>query len=130
MIKCTTVWLHWWTQTRKILSIESAKRRFDRRADADNSFFHTRTPESNPKVTAKEQPRPARRRWTARMLSTIKVHPFHRRRCRIQHLCPIRAKRLVLLHLTLKTRNSPGLDVSFIEKPLAVLPIRVSDFYL
>jgi hypothetical protein len=124
------VWLHSWTQTRKILSIESAKGRFDGRADADNSFFHTRTQESNPKVTAKEQPRPARRRWTARMPSTVKVHPFRRRHCRIQQLRAIRAKRLVLLHLTLKTRNSPRLDVGFIEKPLAVLPIRVSDFYL
>jgi len=98
------------------LGIESTKRRFDGLANADNSFFDAWTQERNPKATAKEQPRPARRRWTARMRRTVKVHPFHRRRCRIKDMRPIRTNPFVLLHITLKTHTSPRLDVGFMEK--------------
>lgn len=49
------------TQSGQILRIKSAKRGFDGLRDPDNSFFHARTQERNPKVTAKEQLLPARR---------------------------------------------------------------------
>jgi hypothetical protein len=47
-------------QTSKILSIESAKGRVDSLSNPDNSFFHVRTQERDPKMTAKEQSRSAR----------------------------------------------------------------------
>jgi len=74
------------TQAGRILRIKSAKRGFDGLPDADNSFFHARTQERNPKVTAKEQLRPARRRGTARMRLAVKFHPFHRYDGRIKGL--------------------------------------------
>jgi hypothetical protein len=98
------------------LRIEGTKRRFDGLADADNSFFDAWTQERNPKATAKEQPRPARRRGTARMRSTVKVHPFHRRHRWIKDIPSIGIKPFSLVHPTLKTRSSPRLDVGFMEK--------------
>jgi len=68
-----------WTQTSEILRVESAKRGFDRLADADDSFFHAWTKKRDPKVAAKEQPRPARRRGTTRMRRAVKFHSLHRR---------------------------------------------------
>jgi hypothetical protein len=101
------------------LGIKSTKRRFDRWADANDSFFHAWTKERDPKMTAKEQPRPTRGRGTARMRSTVKVHPFHRRRCWIKDRRPIRTKPILLLHLTIKTRHSPRLDVGFMKEARA-----------
>jgi hypothetical protein len=71
-------------QTSEILRVESAKRGFDRWTDADNPFFDARTEKRYPKMTAQKQLGPARGRGTARMRCTIKLHPFHRRRGRIQ----------------------------------------------
>jgi hypothetical protein len=81
------------------LGIKSTKGCFDSLADPDNSFFYARTQERNPKATAKEQLRLARRRRTARMSGAVKFHSFHRRPCRIEVIHPIRAKLFVLLHL-------------------------------
>ncbi len=78
-----------WTQSGQILGIKGAKRGVDRLPEADNSFFHARTQERNPKLTAKEQLRPARRRGTPRMRRAITFHPFHRYRCWIKDLLPI-----------------------------------------
>src|SRR5207237_6175517 len=78
-----------WTQSGQILGIKGAKRGVDRLPEADNSFFHARTQERNPKLTAKEQLRPARRRGTPRMRRAITFHPFERYRCWIKDLLPI-----------------------------------------
>jgi hypothetical protein len=102
-------------QTRKILGVKSAKRRFDRWTDADNSFFDARTQERNPKVTAKEQSRPARRRRTAGICRAVKLQPFHCRHRWIENIVRI-CSAPVLFHFTIKTRNSPSLDVSFTQK--------------
>src|SRR5260370_5967706 len=75
-----------WTQSGQILGIEGAKRSVDRLPEADNSFFHARTQERNPKLAAKEQLRPARRRGTPRMRRAITFHPFHRYRYWIKDL--------------------------------------------
>src|SRR5437667_12350706 len=75
-----------WTQSGQILGIKGAKRGVDRLPEADNSFFHARTQERNPKLTAKEQLRPARRRGTPRMRRAITFHPFYRYRCWIKDL--------------------------------------------
>ena len=66
------------TQSGEILRIKGAKRGVDRVSDADNSFFDGRTQERNPKLTAKEQLRPTRRRGTARMRRAVTFHPFYR----------------------------------------------------
>src|ERR1700736_2299582 len=107
--------MRWWAQTGQILSVKSAKRCFNSLADPDNSFFHTRTQERNPKVTAKEQSRPPPRRRTARVGGAVQLRSLHRRHCRIEDIRSIRAKSVVLLHLTLRTRGSPCVDVSFTE---------------
>jgi hypothetical protein len=98
------------------LGVKSVKRRFDRWTDADNSFFDARTQERDPKMTAKKQTRPARGRGTSRMRCAIKFHSFHFRRRRIENMAPFRPKPVDRLHLTLKTRNSPWMDVSFMGK--------------
>jgi hypothetical protein len=103
------------TQTSVILGIESTKRCFDSWTDPDNSFFHAWAHQCDPKMTAKDQLRPAPRRRTARVRGTVPLHPFHRRRRRIEDLRPIRARSIVLLHLTPETRRSPFMDVSFME---------------
>jgi hypothetical protein len=97
------------------LGIESTKGRFDSLADPDNSFFYARAQQRNPQAAAKEHSRPARRRRAARVRSTVKFHSFHGRHCRIEDIRPIRSELVVLLHLTLRTRNSSCVDVSFME---------------
>src|SRR4029077_14876693 len=84
IVKTSTQAMGGRTQAGRILRIKSAKRGFDGLPDADNSSFHARTQERNPKVTAKEQLRPARRRGTARMRLAVKFHPFHRYHGRIK----------------------------------------------
>jgi hypothetical protein len=125
------------------LGIEGAKRGFDSLSDADNSFFHARTKERNPKMTAKEQLRPARRRGTARVRRAVTFHPFHRYHYWIKDLLLSWTKPVVLFHPTLKTRTYPRLDVGFMEKAsagwcrisrfgwqLPSMSLRVSDFHL
>lgn len=86
IVKTSAQAVGWRTQSGQILRIEGAKRGFDGLADPDNSFFHARTQERNPKVTAKEQLRPTRRRGTARMRRAVTFHPFHRYHCWIKDL--------------------------------------------
>jgi hypothetical protein len=106
------------TQSGEILRIKGAKRGVDRVPDADNSFFHGRTQERNPKLTAKEQLRPTRRRGTDRMRRAVTFHPFHRYRCWIEDLVFIWTKPVDLFHPTLRTRIYPRLDVGLMEKSL------------
>jgi len=124
IVKTSAQAVGWWTQSGQILRIKGAKRGVDRVPDADNSSFHRRTQERNPKVTAKEQLRPTRRRGTARMRRAVTFHPFRRYHCWIKDLVFIWTKPVVLLHPTHKTRTSPRLDVGFCgKKPV---PARVA----
>ncbi len=61
IIESATQSLGWWTQTSEILGIESTKRCFDSWTDPDNSLFYAWAHQCDPKVTSKEQLRPARR---------------------------------------------------------------------
>jgi hypothetical protein len=103
------------------LRVKSTQRSLDCLANPDNPFFYAWTQQRNPKMTAKKQSRPARGRRTPRMYRAVKFQPFHCRHRWIENIAPI-CSAPVLFHFTIKTRNSPSLDVSLCKKetwPLA-----------